>query len=520
MFFTPVTEEEISKIIQELKPKNSSGYDDISNKLLKELRPVIISPFTEIINRSLKEGTFPKDMKKSDTIPLYKAKERDLTTNYRPISLLLTLSKVLEKVVYKRTIQFLDAHKIIYNSQYGFREKHSCTDAVMELTTEILKARERHQNTISVFLDLSKVFDTLEPKILLDKLEIYGMRGIVYSWFKSYLENRQLRVKCQVTTDMNTQYSNLYDVEYGAPQGSCLGPLLFLIFTNDLHLNLDYCSSILFADDTTLYKSHRNVTYLKWCAEQDLIILSDWFKANKLTLNLEKTVYIFFGSNKNVKKPSLEINKLVPRPSENAKFLGMWIDENLNWNTHITRLINKIKRNIHLLKVPRNLFNEQALKMIYHSHIQSHINYGLILWGTMTTKDNLNRVQSVQNKCVNLKIKSSNINTSYEKLKISKINELIKYQEIKVGYRLINKLLPNKISQQLLCDSNKKSLSKQHHYNTRGKKIPNLPKATKSTYINSYLYQCIKQFMLLPFKIRNMPTLSSFLSNYKKNYRT
>ena len=165
----------------------------------------------------------------------------------------------------------------------------------MELTTEILKSKENNLNTISVFLDLSKAFDTLDPKILLNKLEIYGMRGTVLNWFESYLTNRQLRVKCEVSKENKIQYSKLYGVEFGTPQGSCLGPLLFLLFTNDLYLNIDYCSAILFADDTTVYKSHRNTRYLKWCIKQDLMTISDWFKANKLTLNLEKnSVYVLW----------------------------------------------------------------------------------------------------------------------------------------------------------------------------------------------------------------------------------
>ena len=347
MFFEPASVEEVSNLINALKPKNSSGYDDISNRLLKELHPVIIEPLTDIINRSLHQGTFPDDMKQSDTIPLYKAKERYYTTNYRPISLLLTMSKILEKIVYKRTVKFLNCNNIICNSQYGFREKHSCTDAVMELTTEILKAKEHNLKTASVFLDLSKAFDTLDPKILLQKLEIYGIRGTVLNWFESYLTNRQLRVKCEVAKDHKTQYSSLYDVEFGTPEGSCLGPLLFLLFTNDLYLNIDQCSTILFADDTTVYKSHRNTRYLKWCIEQDLMSISDWFKANRLTLNLEKTVYMFFGNNQEKLKPNLEINGITLKPVAYTEFSGMWVDENLNWNTHISKLIVKIKRNMH-----------------------------------------------------------------------------------------------------------------------------------------------------------------------------
>ena len=470
MFFEPVTLQEVSNIIQSLKPKNSSGYDDISNKLIKELHPIILKPLTEVINRSLQEGTFPDDMKRSDTIPLYKTKEKYYTTNYRPISLLLTLSKILEKVVYKRTVKFLDKNEIIYNSQYGFREKHSCIDAVMELTTEILKSKENNLHTASVFLDLSKAFDTLDPKILIKKLEKYGLRGVVLNWFESYLTNRQLRVKCEVSKENKTQYSNLYDVEYGAPQGSCLGPLLFLLFTNDLYLNIEHCSAILFADDTTLYKSHRNTRYLKWCIEQDLITISDWFKANKLTLNLEKTEYIFFCARPIKVKPTLEIDNVTLRPVESVKFLGLWLDQNLNWDIHVNKLTAKIKRNMHLLRTPKHLFYKKTLKLIYHAHIQSHIDYGLILWGSMTRQNNLLHVQSVQNKCVEIISGNKSTELNYENLKILNIKELIKMQEIKVGYRLINKMLPNKISQQLQSDSKRKSLIKTHTYNTRGKK--------------------------------------------------
>ena len=234
----------------------------------------------------------------------------------------------------------------------------------MELSTEILKSRENNLNTISVFLDLSKAFDTLDPKILLTKLEIYGMRGAVLNWFESYLTNRQLRVKCEVSSENKTQYSKLYDVEFGTQQGSCLGPLLFLLFTNDLYLNIDYCHAILFADDTTVYKSHRNIRYLKWCIEQDLMAISDWFKANKLTLNVGKTVYMFFGNSKCNSKPNLEINQITLEPLGYTKFLGMWVDENLNWNIHINKLINKIKRNMHLLRMPKNLFDERTLTLI------------------------------------------------------------------------------------------------------------------------------------------------------------
>ena len=154
-----------------------------------------------------------------------------MTYNYRPISLLITLSKVLEKLVYKRTIDFLDKHNILYSSQYGFRKKHSCSDAIMELVSKVVKNKENGVHTASVFLDLSKAFNTLDPKILLQKIEHYGIWGIPYDAFNSYLQNQQLRLEGVTEAEQRMSYSSLYNVEYGTPQGSCLGPLLFLLFT-------------------------------------------------------------------------------------------------------------------------------------------------------------------------------------------------------------------------------------------------------------------------------------------------
>ena len=213
--------------------------------------------------------------------------------------------------MYKRTYKFLESTDQIYKSQYGFRTTHSCENAVSELVSEIIKGRQDGMYTLAVFLDLSKAFDTLEHNVLLKKLYKYGIRGTAYNWFESYLSNRQMRVKCNVASSGKTEYSKHMNVSYGAPQGSCLGPLIFLIFTNDLHRYLVYSSAILFADDTTLHKTHRNLTYLKWYLEDDLCTLSDWFATNKLTLNLDKTVCILFQKDNNKKTVHLKIKDMI-----------------------------------------------------------------------------------------------------------------------------------------------------------------------------------------------------------------
>ena len=182
----------------------------------------------------------------------------------------MTISKVLEKIVYQRTYGFMESTGQIYNSQYGFRSQHSCESAVAELTGEIVKGLQNGMYTVALFLDLSKAFDTLEHKVLLDKMYRHGIRGNSLNWFKSYLENRKIRVKCQVASSGKLEYSDYQVVNYGTPKGSCLGPLIFLIFTNNLHQYLNHCESILFVDDTTLYKTHRNLNYLKWCIQDDM----------------------------------------------------------------------------------------------------------------------------------------------------------------------------------------------------------------------------------------------------------
>ena len=220
----------------------------------------------------------------------------------------------------------------------------------MELTSEILKNKEQGMHTTSIFIDLSKAFDTLDSNILLLKMNRYGIRGTASNWFESYLKNRKLRVRCRIGKKKELACSSLYDVESGTPQGSCLSPLLFLLFTNDLYQNLSHCNAILFADNTTVYKGHRNLNYLRWCLETDLTTLVDLFKANKLTLNVSKTVYMLFRGKEAPTIDYITIDNEKITESESTKFLRLWMDKNLNWKKHTSILINKIKRNTTLIK--------------------------------------------------------------------------------------------------------------------------------------------------------------------------
>ena len=244
----------------------------------------------------------PRKQQTTEVVPLHKKGSIHLVDNYRPISLLITISKILEKVIYKCVYTFLDSTNQFYDSQYGFRQKDSCEHVIAELTGNILKGKEKGEHTVSVFLDLSKAFDTLEYSTLFRKLDLYGIRGKALDWFQSYLSNREMRTKCCINNKTHLSETRL--VTFGAPQGSCLGRLIFLIFCNDLHLNLEFTKCILFTDDATLFYSNSNISLLMASIEHDLSILSNWFKANKLMLNKSKSVALFFKANSKITSPA------------------------------------------------------------------------------------------------------------------------------------------------------------------------------------------------------------------------
>ena len=514
IFLTPTSITEIENLIRFLPNKSSSGHDDITNILLKKLAPNISTPLSIVFNKSLKEGSFPNTMKLADVVPLYKSKEKYYTTNYRPISLLLTTSKLLEKILYTRVYTFLTDHQQLYQSQYGFRTNHSCESAICELVGNIVKSQELKHYTIGLFLDLSKAFDTLDHNILLQKLERYGIRGKALEWFKSYLSTRKMRCKCRVESSTKIEYSEYFNSNYGTPQGSCLGPLLFILFTNDLHLNIIYSSTILFADDTTLYNSHRNLEYLKWTLEQDIMNIMDWFRANKLTLNLNKTECLVFHPSGKSSKINLKLGSETIHSTDSTKFLGMWLDNQLSWKKHITHVVLKIKQNMNLLKVSNNYLTESAKRMVYYARIYSHITYGLVLWGTMidnTTKHKIDRLITKCKKLISWRTPSS----KRSNLDIPAVTEMIKLANWKLGYKFYNQQLP-KIELLLTTDKQNASLQKTHKYDTRYKKLLNQPLVTTKNYHNSFLCETLKQYQTLPRELRDIKPIQRFTKRCKE----
>ena len=272
--------------------------------------------------------------------------------------------------------KFLEAQKCIYNLQFGFREKHSTNHALISITEKIREALDNNNFACGVFVDLQKAFDTVNHNILLSKLDHYGIRGITNNWFKSYLYDRKQFVS------INGFDSKAAVMEHGVPQGSVLGPLLFLIYINDLHSRINHSNVYHFADDTNLLNISPTIKMMNKKLNADLKALNNWLLANKISLNNGKTELIVFRNNTtSPAELKIKMNGTKLTPSNVIKYLGVFIDEKLNWKFHLTQLSTQLIRANSMLALIRHHVPKQTLLSIYHGVFSSHLNYGCQIWG-------------------------------------------------------------------------------------------------------------------------------------------
>lgn len=397
MFAHPADPPEVYRVIMGLNDTKSVGVDEIPVRLLKFVADLISVPLAYLINLTISQGIFPESLKVSLVHPVFKKGSKTVLDNYRPISIQSNLSKVFEKIISERILKFVEDRHLLTDQQNGFRRGKSTTRALYQVVNEIIHSLNNKNETTAVLLDLSKAFDCVDHNILLNKLERYGIRGISNDLIRSYLSGRK---QCVIGFDsikrkqVRSEY--LY-AKRGVPQGSVLGPLLFILYTSDL-VNIVGEKVVLYADDTSIVFSEKSVDQIKDKMYATIAEITSWFNSNNLKLNVDKTKLIRFTYPLVESDPLvLDFDSVTLRSGDSARLLGVEIDRRLDWRPHIDRLGRKMASFAYALRTLSYSVGRQASKTAYFAYIQSVISYGIIIWGNSGEAD---RIFILQKKCI------------------------------------------------------------------------------------------------------------------------
>ena len=460
LFANPVDEDELMNMLGNLNTSKSCGPYSIPSNLLKQHAVLFLKPLLVLLNTSLEEGVFPDFLKLAEVCPIFKKNDKNKCENYRPISLLSNISKLYERMMHTRLYGFFEKFQLFYKHQFGFRKQHSTNHAILSIIEDIRNSLDKREFVCGVFIDLEKAFDTVNHKILLQKLEHYGVRGICNSWFNSYLSNRKQKVK------FKDKCSEYLDITCGVPQGSILGPLLFLIYINDMNCAVTSSSVFHFADDTYLKYSSSSEKNIRKNMNKDLDDLFEWLCANRLSLNVSKTEFIIFKPPKKSLsgRITLALNGTTLFESKKIKYLGLIVDDRLSWKFHIHELSKKLSRIIGVLcKMRKIKCDENTLQSIYYALFQSQLMYGIMAWGT-AGKFLLEKIRLIQKKAVRI-ISSAKYtaHTSefFKKLNILKLDDLFKAQTASFMWDFDHGTLPEAFNSYFT------KVSDVHQHNTR-----------------------------------------------------
>lgn len=472
-YLRPVTEKEVDNIITNLSNSTAKDIYGISNKLLKLIKDGILKPLTIIINKCFENGKFPEKLKYSKITPIYKNKgDINDMNNHRPLAIIPTLSKPIEAAFNNRLVDYLERNNLFSQTQYGFRRQRSTIQANIKMVTDILHAFERREIVSATFCDLSKAFDCVCHDILIKKLPCYGIRGTPFDFIICYLHNRIQ------TVEYNGERSSTILINAGVPQGSILGPLLFLLYVNDFSSYMRLVNTIQYADDTTLYSTGTDIRELSEVNASVQARANNWFVANKLSLNKEKTTIMNFTL-----KYSLD--------DESTKFLGIILDKSLTWKDHINMLANKLSSLVFLLRKIALYVPIEISKIAYIGLFQSQLTYGVLIWGNSTE---WNRIFLLQKMAIRAMTKNTSRVTCkplFAELKILTFPALYIYHCL------------------TYLKKNEQSFQKQsttHSYVTRKSDQLVLPQYRLETTHRSFLYMAIKMYNHLPKKIKELPT--------------
>ena len=450
-----------------------------------------LATLTDAINQSFIDGKFPSFLKLAIVVPLYKGGDDQDPASFRPIALLPTMSKIIEKIVKKRIISFIETHKIIDPVQFGFQNNLSTTDAIFSFLEGLYLKLNDNESAAAVFCDLSKAFDCVNHDVLLFKLQLYGFRGVSYNWFRSYLSDRRQKVTFKNKTSKEAT------VDTGVPQGSVLGPLLFLLYVNDL-ASIDISGKFtLFADDATiLWCDKGGSALLNIKVNNDLVKIKEWCDLNYLSLNVKKTCIMSFKC----ELGPVSVDNCALADMQENKFLGMYIDAKLKFEAHIEILNGKLSSNCYALRIIRSKLGKSMARNAYYSLIEPHLRYGLCFWG-ICSKQLLQSIFVLQKRAVR-SICRAKVQDSCKPLFIAeKILTLTSLFILETA---------------CLVKKKYEVVSNQTEYNTRLSHFIQLPLPNFTLTKNSIIFNGKKIFNHLPLGLRQRQCDKSFRRSLKE----
>lgn len=372
-FITPVAAADVLAVINSLPTRCSVGFDGLTTYFVKRCSDILSVSLAEMFNLSLSSGQFPKPLKTAVVVPVPKKGDRHDIANYRPIALLSTISKILERIVADKIGGFLDRFDILNSFQHGFRRNHSTETAIVSLMQCINDAADINDHVVLVSFDLSRAFDTLHPVFLSEKIAKIGLRGRINDWLLSFLTDREFRVK------VGSARSDYYNIELGTPQGSVLGPLIFLLYINDLPDHLSEKNIFAYADDIALVISDPGMDGL--CRRVNGVVseFESWCKKNRLIINIDKTLLLKFRS----KKASPVNVSLSPRfkMCEEVNLLGATLDADITWQFHVDRVAGRLGSAIYAINSLKRSFGRETLLTAYYGMFYPHLSYAIVVWG-------------------------------------------------------------------------------------------------------------------------------------------
>ena len=497
---------EVNSIIDDLKD-NGNKVNCIATSALVGSKHIITPIICHLINLFVQQGYFPDELKLGCITPIYKNGDKEKINNYRPICSLSPLSKIIEKAINNKMVTFLDKYSILSKTQFGFRKNMGTETALLNYIDNLQNALNNKKYSISVFLDLSKAFDVIDHKILEKKLEHYGFRGKFLEFLLNFIKDRKYFVH------INGKNSETKTVNIGVPQGSTLGPLLFLIYINDMIHISELFFLTQFADDSTVTYSANTLKQVIEMTETDFKWVFEWLAANKLIINLNKTHLMLFTNRKRPQTISINVNGQTINEVTETKFLGVILDNNLNWNAHIKYISKKISKSVSVLKMLKHTFPCRILKSLYHSLVYPYYTYCNLIWG-YAPSTHIESLVLLQKKCIRIISKSGYLDHTaplFKELKLLKVKQIYNYNCAKFIYCISYTIKHPEFKDRLIRNKD------IHDHNTRSKNKLRKPWVRLHQFTHSFLSNGILEWDKLPEDIKSIKPPITFNKKLKSH---